>query len=85
MQVIVTMGIVCLTLLFTSGCASKEPVKCEPIVKYVKPKMPVIDKAKVEQCRYEDQLKNIKCVLTNYMNVREERDKLRMSLEEISE
>lgn len=67
-------------VLYSSGCASK----CTPIVQYVQPSVPVIEEAKVEQCRYKDQLENVKCVIGNYLNVKMERDQLRSALDEIS-
>ena len=81
MQVVVTMLMICLTALSINGCASK----CTPVVKYVKPEVPKIEAAKVEQCRYKDQLENVKCVLGNYMEVRKERDMLREALGTIAE
>lgn len=85
MKQIVIVVSVCLTVLFTSGCAEKQCPQCQPIVKYVKPKMPSIDKAEIEQCRYSDTLANAKCVLVNYFEVKAERDKLRVALDEICE
>lgn len=69
-----------LLALFFNGCASK----CEPVVEYVKPKKVVIDKANVFQCRDEELLKNTKCVLHNYFEMKRERDQLRFAVEEIS-
>ena len=74
------MLMISLIALYSSGCASK----CTPVVQYVKPSVPVIDEAKIEQCRYADQLENVKCVLGNYLNVKMERDQLRSALDEIS-
>ena len=81
-KLIVRMLMTLSIVLYSSGCASK----CEPViqVQYVKPSVPVIDEAKIEQCRYADQLDNVKCVLSNYLNVKMERDQLRSALDEIS-
>ena len=86
MKQIVMLAIGCLLVLSISGCSQKsELIECKPIVTYVKPTMPSIDKAQVEQCRYANNLSNTKCVLSNYMKMKEERDKLRSALEQITE
>lgn len=84
MKPTVTLLIGCLLVLSFSGCAEKS-VFDEPIVNYVKPTMPDIKSASIEQCRYSDILDNSKCVLTNYLEVKKERDMLRASLEKICE
>ena len=65
-------------VLFISGC-------CETEYRLVKPKKPEIQEAKIEQCRYPDTISNVKCVLKNYFEVKEERDKLRMAIDEVTE
>ena len=85
MKQIVMLAIGLSIVLFTSGCSGQPERPCEPIVKMVKPSMPKIDKAVVEQCRYQEQLDNVKCVVSNYFKMKEERDKLRMALEEITD
>ena len=65
-------------LFFSSGC-------CETEYRLVKPKKPEIQEAKIEQCRYPDTISNVKCVLKNYFEVKEERDKLRMAIDEVTE
>ena len=69
-----------LIVLFTSGCG-----KCEPVVKYIKPNKVEIPEARVEQCRFKDQVENIKCVLGNYLEVKQERDSLRSAIDELTE
>lgn len=83
MKLVVMVVTGLLVISFTSGCASKS-VTCTPIVEYVKPKKPVIEEAKVKQCRYADQLDNVKCVITNYFEMKMERDKLKAALDEVT-
>ena len=64
------------TSIILSGC-------CKNTI--VKPTKPDIEPAKIGQCRSAKQLDNVKCVLTNYMNVKEERDKLRLAIDQITE
>jgi hypothetical protein len=64
------------TSIILSGC-------CKNTI--VKPTKPDIEPAKIGQCRSVSQLDNVKCVLTNYMNVKEERDKLRLAIDKITE
>ena len=69
-----------LTALYFNGCASK----CDPVVQYVKPSIPYIKEAEIKQCRDEELLVNIKCILVNYFEMKRERDQLRFAIEEIS-
>lgn len=77
------MSMVCLSLLFISGCSKQEP--CVPIVKIVKPERVAIEPAVVEQCLYASTLDNVKCVMKNYVNMKIERDQLRTAYEEVTE
>ena len=82
MQVVVKTLIVCLLVLFTSGCGKQD---CVPVVKIVKPAKVVVDEAEVVQCRSENVLDNAKCVLMNYLSVKRERDQLRAVVDEVTE
>lgn len=65
-------------LFISTGC-------CEAEYRLVKPKKPEIAAANIEQCRYPDTISNVKCVLKNYFEMKEERDKLRMAIDEVTE
>lgn len=71
--------IVLLAILFFSGCAPKEVVIVQ------KPKKPNIVDANITQCKNSDILENTKCVLNNYLEVKQERDSLRVWELEVSE
>ena len=83
MQVVVKMLIVCLLVLSTSGCSSKQ--ECVPVVKLVKPAKVEIKGAEIVQCRSTDVMENAKCVLMNYLSIKKERDQLRTAINEITE
>ena len=55
-----------ITLLF-SGCTQKEVI-------IQKPQRPNIQEANIIQCRNTDILENTKCILNNYIEVKQERD-----------
>lgn len=79
------LGIGCLIVFYTSGCAEKQCPPCKPIVTYVKPKVPEVTKAEIKQCREASILENAKCILGNYIEMKKERDSLRMVVEEIGD
>lgn len=75
-KMLMNLSIILFTSMLFSGC-------CKNTI--VKPSKPDIEVAEVKQCRSASQMENTKCVLTNYMNVREERDKLRLAIDRITE
>ena len=75
-QIVMHLSALFMILNF-SGCSSKEVV-C------VKPTKPKIEEAVITQCKYDNILENTKCTLMNYINVKEERDKLRMALDRLT-
>lgn len=78
MKQIAMLVIGCCLTLSINGCSSKEVV-C------VKPTKPNIPEAKIEQCRYSNILDNSKCVLNNYVEVKQERDMLRNAIDRLTE
>ena len=73
MKQIVMLLIVCCLTLSISGCTSK--IEC------VKPTLPNIPEAKITQCKHTNILDNAKCSLQNYIEIKQERDSLRATLE----
>lgn len=73
MKQIAMLVIVCLATLSISGCTSK--IEC------IKPTSPKIKEANIIQCRYNNILDNSKCILNNYIEVKKERDELRIVVE----
>ena len=63
-----------LTVLFFSGC-------CDKSVEIIRPKIPTVAEANITQCRGSDELNLTKCILTNYFEVKQERDSLRAVVE----
>lgn len=83
-NVLLALGLL-ITLTF-SGCSRKsELIECKPIVQYVKPNKPLVDKASVVQCEQSSLLEATKCTITNYYLIKQERDQLRMAIDEITE
>ncbi len=70
-------------VLSLTSCTNKQCPQCEPVVKYMKPSIPKITEAKIEQCRFDSILDNTKCVLLNYFEMKAERDKLRIAIDEM--
>ena len=63
-----------LTTLFFSGC-------CDKSIEIVRPKTHTVIEANITQCRGKDEVNLTKCVLTNYFEVKQERDSLRAIVE----
>lgn len=76
MRQIVMLVVGLFTILSFDGCSSKEVI-C------VKPTKPKIEEAVITQCKSDNILENTKCTLMNYINVKEERDKLRLALDKL--
>lgn len=84
MKQIAKLVISCLIVLFISGCGQEPQCpQCSPVVMYAKPTIPEVPKAVIAQCRYESVLDNIKCLATNYFEMKKERDSLRAAIEEL--
>jgi hypothetical protein len=62
-----------IVLLF-SGC-------CDKTIEIYKQKVASVSDANITQCKGVDELNLTKCVLTNYFQVKQERDSLRVVLE----
>ena len=76
MKQIVMLVIGLFTILSFNGCADK--IVC------VKPIIPNIPEATIVQCKSNSILENSKCALTNYVEVKKERDMLRATINEIA-
>lgn len=55
---------------------------CQPESIIIKPKAPIIEEAKVQPCNNNDILVNMKCFAENYLNIKKERDSLRVIIKE---
>ena len=77
MKQIVMLVIGLFTILSFNGCSEK--IVC------VKPSIPNIPEATIIQCKSNNILENSKCTLTNYVEVKKERDILRAAINTLME
>lgn len=71
MKTIVMLLLGFLVALFISGCGQKQ-IEC------VKPKAPVVAEANITQCTDPNILEKAKCSLSNFIEMKKERDSLRI-------
>ena len=76
MNQIVTLLIAFLAIFLISGCSEKQ-IEC------IKPKAPKVNEANITQCDNASILDNAKCSLNNYIEMKKERDSLRIIIEKM--
>lgn len=79
MRAIVKMALICFVALSISGC-------CDKGIEIIRPKLPSVQEANITlRCDDKNDTFVAKCVMRNYLSVKQERDGLRAVINQIGE